>query len=377
MSLAYITIDLPALRHNFQRVKMLTANRFVLAMLKANAYGHSIEHIAKALPQADAFGVASLAEGIQIRNAGIKQPVVLMQGIIDEEELDLALQYRFDLVIHQAIQIELLKRRFTETPLAVWLKINTGMNRLGFEPSEAELRYQELLHCPAVKKPIGLMTHLAQADNLDSPSTPDQLQLFQRTTQNLRGPRSIANSAGILGWPDTHADWVRPGVILYGVSPFAGSCGTTYDLWPVMTLSTHLIAIQAVRKGERIGYGGTWTAPTDMLIGVAGLGYADGYPQFAKSGTPVSVQGTLCPLVGRVSMDMITIDLRDHPNPKIGTPVTLWGNKLPIEIVARYCDTSPYELLCRVTTRARLKTISFADNTIFNRFSEDSGVGRN
>lgn len=154
-------------------------------------------------------------------------------------------------------------------------------------------------------------------------------------------------------------------MILYGVSPFAGSSGINYDLWPVMTLSTHLIAIQQVKKGERIGYGGTWTAPTDMLIGVAGLGYADGYPQFAKSGTPVSVQGTLCPLVGRVSMDMITVDLRDHPNPRIGGTVTLWGSKLPIEIVAQHCDTSPYELLCRVTTRARLKTISFADTPIF------------
>ncbi len=370
MSLAYITIDMPALRHNFQRVKALTAGRFVLAMLKANAYGHSIEHIAKALPLADAFGVAALAEGIQIREAGVKQPIVLMQGIMDEEELDLAQKHQFDLVIHQGFQIEILKRRQTETPLSVWLKINTGMNRLGFGPNEALPRYQELLGCASIKKPIGLMTHLAQADDLSGPSTPQQLRLFQSISQNLPpGPRSIANSAGILGWPDAHADWVRPGVVLYGVSPFAGTSGIHYDLWPVMTLSTHLIAIQQLRKGERVGYGGTWTAPTDMLIGVAGLGYADGYPQFAKSGTPVSVHGTLCPLVGRVSMDMITVDLRDHPNPKIGAPVTLWGNKLPIEVVAQHCDTTPYELLCRVTTRARLKTVSFADNTSFSSVS--------
>jgi alanine racemase len=365
MSHAYITIDMSALRHNFQRVKTLTSGRSVLAMLKANAYGHSIEHIAKALPQADAFGVASLAEGLQIRAAGVMQPVVLMQGILDEDELTQAIMNRFDLVVHQASQIEMLKRHPHSEAVKVWLKINTGMNRLGFEPAEALYRHQELMNCLAVKKPFGLMTHLAQADNLSDHFTLDQLRAFRIITENLPGPRSIANSAGILGWPDTHADCVRPGVILYGVSPFAGTCGINYDLWPVMTLSTHLIAIQQVRKGERVGYGGIWTAPTDMLIGVAGLGYADGYPQFAKSGTPVSVQGTLCPLVGRVSMDMITLDLRDHPNPKVGAPVTLWGAKLPIETVARHCDTTAYELLCRVTTRARLKTISFAETPAF------------
>ncbi|HSW71774.1 MAG TPA: alanine racemase [Gammaproteobacteria bacterium] len=364
MSLAYITIDIPALRHNFQRVKTLTAGRFVLAMLKANAYGHSIEHIAKALPEADAFGVASLAEGLQIRSAFVKQPVVLMQGVLDQDELDQAILHNFDLVIHQAFQIEMLQRRPEINSLSVWLKINTGMNRLGFEPEEAVHRYQALQNCSIVKKPIGLMTHLAQADNLNSPATVKQLQLFQTLTKNLAGPCSIANSAGILGWQEAHADWVRPGVILYGVSPFAGTSGMNYDLWPVMTLSTHLIAIQQLRKGEQVGYGGTWTAPTDMLIGVAGLGYADGYPQFAKTGTPVLVQGTRCPLVGRVSMDMITIDLRDHPHPKIGGTVTLWGTKLPIETVSQHCDTSPYELLCRVTTRARLKTISFADQAV-------------
>lgn len=365
MSLAYITIDLPALRHNFQRVKSLSGGRSVLAMLKANAYGHSIENIAKALPQADAFGVASLAEAIQIRAAGVSQPIVLMQGVLDQDELDQALLHRFDLVIHQPSQIELLRRCPQEAMLRVWLKINTGMNRLGFEPAEVLYRYQELQNCAVVKKPLGLLTHLAQADNLMSQTTVEQLQLFETITQNLEGPRSIANSAGILGWPATHADWVRPGVMLYGVSPFAGTCGLNYDLWPVMTLSTHLLAIQQVRKGDRVGYGGTWIAPTDMLIGVAGLGYADGYPQFAQNGTPVSIQGTLCPLVGRVSMDMITLDLRDHPNPKIGAPVTLWGAKLPIETVAQYCNTSAYELLCRVTTRARVKTLSFADQLSF------------
>lgn len=362
MSLACITIDLPALRHNFQRIQTFAPKRSILAMIKANAYGHSIEHIATALPEADAFGVASLGEGLLIRAAGVTKPIVLMQGIIDEDEFIRAITHQFTLVVHHTEQIKILKRCRHTSPISVWLKIDTGMNRLGFEPAEAGKMYQALMDCAAVKKPLGIMTHLAEADNLKSPATLEQVSIFNEITKDFSGPRSIANSAGVLGWPDTHADWIRPGVVLYGVSPFADSCGQDYNLRPVMTFSTHLFAIQRVRKGERIGYGGTWTAPEDMLIGVAGLGYADGYPQFARNGTPVLVSGILCPMVGRVSMDMITVDLRDHPQPKIGDPVVLWGNNLPIERVAKFCDTTAYELLCRVTTRARLKTISFSDD---------------
>lgn len=363
MSQATISIDITALRHNFQQIKTIAGGRSVIAMIKANAYGHGIEHIATSLPQADAFGVASLGEGILIRSAGVTQAVVLMQGIIDADELTRAIMQKFSLVIHQMEQVNILKRlQKIAEPITVWLKIDTGMNRLGFEPQEALTAYQELMKCDAVKKPIGIMTHLAEADNLSSRKTVDQLSIFERIAGDLPGPRSIANSAGILGWPTAHADWVRPGIILYGVSPFAGTCGSDYHLRPVMTLSTYLLAIQRVSKGERIGYSGTWTAPEDMLMGVAGLGYADGYPQFAKSGTPVLIGNTICPLVGRVSMDMITVNLNHHPHPKIGDPVVLWGNQLPIETIATHCDTSPYELLCRVTTRARMKTINYAES---------------
>lgn len=358
MSLACITIDVAALRHNFQQIKETTGGRHILAMIKANAYGHGIEQIATSLPQADAFGVATLHEGILIRSAGVTKPVVLMQGILDEDELVRAIMQKFDLVVHQAAQIEILKHYQNIEPIHVWLKIDTGMNRLGFEPSEARAAYEELMLCDSVKKPIGLMTHLAQADALDSNKTPTQLQTFNELIGDLPGPRSIANSAGILGWPESHADWVRPGIILYGVSPFANSAGKDYNLKPVMTFSTHLIAIQRVKKGESIGYGATWVAPEDMLIGVAGLGYADGYPQYAKAGTPVVISGIVCPLVGRVSMDMITVDLRDHPNPRMGDSVILWGKTLPIETIAKHCDTSPYELLCRVTSRARVKAVA-------------------
>jgi alanine racemase len=362
MSLACISINIPALRHNFQQIKTITANRAVIAMIKANAYGHSIEHIATALPQADAFGVASLSEGLLIRAAGIKKPVILMQGVLDQEELTQAILQKFDLVIHQAYQVNLLKRCPNRDPISVWLKIDTGMNRLGFEPDEVLAMHQELMQCEAVKKPIGLMTHFAEADNLASTMTANQLALFNEITKNLPGPRSIANSAGILGWPASHADWVRPGVLLYGVSPFDNRCGKDHNLLPVMDFSTHLIAIQSVKKGECVGYGSSWKAPEDMLIGVAGLGYADGYPQFAKSGTPVYVSGTICPIVGRVSMDMMTVDLRAHPNPQIGDKVILWGEQLPIEVISRHCETSPYELLCRVTTRARVKTMLFSES---------------
>ncbi|HVY52895.1 MAG TPA: alanine racemase [Gammaproteobacteria bacterium] len=358
MSLASISINLPALRHNFQQVKMVTHDRGVIAMVKANAYGHSIEHITTALHDTEAFGVASIGEGILIRAAGIIKPIFLMQGILDKEELQEAIHQKFGLVIHHASQVELLKNCKHNDPISIWLKIDTGMNRLGFDPLEALAVYEKLLACPVVKKPIGLMTHFAEADNLAGSMTKKQLEIFHAATKQLPGPRSIANSAGILGWPDSHADYVRPGIILYGVSPFANTCGQDFNLQPVMSLSTHLIAIQKVRKNEAIGYGCGWIAPQDMLVGVAGLGYADGYPQFAKSGTPANVSGTLCPLVGRVSMDMLTVDLSQHPNPQIGDNVTLWGNDLPIERIAQHCETSPYELLCRVTTRARVKVVS-------------------
>lgn len=350
---AQITIDLAALQHNFKQIKCMAPGSAVMAMVKSNAYGHGLERIATALPDAEALGVACSEEGSILRRAGVKNPIVLMEGLFDANELTLAEEHDFVLVVHEAIQIEMLEKHVGK-PFHVWLKIDTGMHRLGFEPSQAEKYYLRLMNCAAVKKPIGLMTHFAESDSLDRAPTLKQIEIFNQTTKNLTGPRTLANSAGIIAWPAAHADWVRPGIILYGASPFIGHRGVEHHLQPVMSLSSKLIAIHQLQKDDRVGYGGTWTCPEDMRVGVVGIGYGDGYPRHAQNGTPMLVNGRPCPLVGRVAMDMITVDLRTQPEAKIGDPVLLWGPGLPVEVVAEYSDTTGYELLTRITQRVRV-----------------------
>jgi alanine racemase len=243
-------------------------------------------------------------------------------------------------------------------PFNVWLKINTGMHRLGVSTTQLGDIYARLMAAKSVRKPIGLMTHFAEADLIDSEATSRQFGLFNQAVMPFTGPRSLANSAAIIGWPSTLGDWVRPGLMLYGASPFAGKTGRDHDLLPVMTLWSRLIAITPVKSGSKIGYGGTWQAPQDMMVGVVGAGYGDGYPQFAENGTPVLVNGVECPLVGRVSMDMLTVDLRRLPSAKIGDPVVLWGDGLPVERVAQCSHTSAYEALTRMTPRPKIEVIS-------------------
>ena len=354
----YIKIDLCALKHNLERVRDLASGRSVIAMVKANAYGHGISRVAHALTMADALGVASLEEGLILREAGITQPIVLVEGVFHADEMTEAARQHFSLVVHHKPHVEMLEKVKDDKRFTVWLKINTGMNRLGIDPSQFQEIYQRLLACPSVKKPIGLMTHFADADDLNSEATMKQLEIFNKVTADYPGPRSLANSAAIIAWPATHGDSVRPGLMLYGASPFSGKNGQDHGLQPVMTLWSRLIAITQVKKGGKIGYGGTFTAPEDMLIGVVGVGYGDGYPQFAKNGTPVLVNGVECPLVGRVSMDMLTVDLRHLPQAKIGDTVVLWGEGLPVERVARSSDSSAYEILTRMTPRPRIEVSS-------------------
>lgn len=351
----YMKIDLAALKHNFGRVRELAAGRSVIAMVKANAYGHGIARIAHALPSADALGVASLEEGLILRDAGIQQPIMLAEGLFYPDEMAEAARHHFTLVVHHIPHVEMLEKANVKHPFMVWIKINTGMHRLGIAPEELSDVYRRLLALDSVKKPIGFMTHFAEADCTDKTTTEQQLQLFNHVTAEYPGPRSLANSAAILGWPATHGDWVRPGLMLYGASPFSDKTGCDYQLHPVMTLSSRLIAITPVKKGGRVGYGGTWEAPEDMHVGVVGVGYGDGYPQFAKSGTPVLVNGVECPLVGRVSMDMLTVDLRNQPRAQIGDPVVLWGEGLPVERVAALSQTSAYEILTRMTPRPKIE----------------------
>jgi alanine racemase len=357
----YMTIDLAALRHNLERVHALAPGRAVMAMVKANAYGHGIVRVAQSLATADALGVASLDEGIMLREAGITQPIVLMEGLFYPEELSIAAQHDFTLVVHHMPHVEILEKANSQHAFNVWLKINTGMHRLGFPINEVASVYKRLMALPGVQKPIGLMTHFAEADSVDSSATLLQMETFRRITTGFEGPRSLANSAGILAWPAAHADWVRPGLLLYGASPFRHKTGLDDDLRPVMTLSSRIIAINHVQRGGKVGYGGHWEAPEDMLVGVVGVGYGDGYPQFATNGTPVLVNGVECPLVGRVSMDMLTVDLRKQPQANIGDPVVLWGAGLPVEKVAQHSGTSAYEILTRMTPRPKLEIKTKSD----------------
>lgn len=354
----YMNIDLAALKANLKRVQELASGCAVIAMVKANAYGHGVTHVAEALTNANALGVASLEEGLTLRKAGVNQSIVLIEGLFYPDEIAEAAEHDFTLVVHHKAHVEMLEKAEVRKPFKIWLKINTGMHRLGVNLKEFNSIYQRLLTIDAVLKPIGLMTHFAEADVLGSPATLEQIKRFQEATHQLKGPVSLANSAAILAWPKAHGDWVRPGLMLYGASPFKNQIGIDHQLLPVMTLWSRLIAVNFVAKGGRVGYGGTWIAPEDMYVGVVGVGYGDGYPQFAQNGTPVLVNGRECPLVGRVSMDMLTVDLRSQPEAKIGDPVILWGKGLPVERVAHFSNTSAYEILTRMTPRPKIEIFS-------------------
>jgi alanine racemase len=354
----YLKIDLSALHHNFKQIQAIAPKQRIIAMVKANAYGHGIVQISHGLPKADAFGVASLDEGIKLREAGIDKPIILMEGVFSIEELQEAAQYNFTLVVHHLGHIEMLENSLVNKGFDVWLKIDTGMHRLGIAPQDVVTLYARLQKISRVNQPIGLMTHMACADDIRATMTTEQIDCFNTTTAHLGGPYSLANSASILAWPSSHGDWVRPGLILYGASPFMGETGLSRGLKPVMTLWSRLISITSIKQGDRVGYGGDWQAPKDTLIGVVGVGYGDGYPQKARNGTPLLVNGVRCPLVGRVSMDMLTVDLTNQPHAKIGDPVILWGMGLPVEEISLFANSTPYEILTRMTPRPKVEIVS-------------------
>lgn len=348
-------INLNALRHNLQQVRLLAPKSKVMAMVKSNGYGHGILQVAEALQEADAFGVACLNEAETLRSNGINKQMLLMRGFNNEEELHKAITYNLDLVMHDISQLNVLEQIKLKQPIAAWMKIDTGMHRLGFALDVAEDVYRRLKVNSNVQQPMVIMTHLASADDLTNQLTQKQLDHFQQMTAGFSGLKSIANSSGIINWPSSHGDWVRPGIILYGVSPFAGTTGLDYNLKPGMTLKSKLIAVKTIAKGGAVGYGSTWKAPEKMPIGIVAVGYGDGYPRHAKNGTPVLVGDVICPLIGRVSMDMIAIDLRGKPSAKCGDCAVLWGEGLPIEYVAEAADTIAYDLLCGVTRRVAFR----------------------
>ena len=346
-------INLSALRHNFSIAKRHAPDARIMAIIKANGYGHGSVAVAQALHQADAFGVACLDEAISLREAGISQPIVLLEGVVHAVDLNLVRGYKLDIVIHHPDQISLLEQ-VSGPPIRVWLKVDTGMHRLGIASQHIDEMLQWLERLYSVAKPIRLMTNLANADTRQDDTTLQQLARFDAATAGYAQETSIANSAGILGWPGSHREWLRPGIMLYGVSPFVDSQATEHELLPVMTLESELISVNQYQQGDPLGYGGTYRCPQAMMVGVVAIGYGDGYPRHAPSGMPVLVNEQRVPLVGRVSMDMISVDLRNCTNARIGDPVVLWGQGLPVEEIAANAGTIGYELLCRVTQRVPL-----------------------
>jgi len=354
---ARATIDTAALRANLAVARKAAAGARVMAVIKANAYGHGLVPTARALMDADAFAVARLEEAAQIRRAGLAPRLILLEGVFHAEQMAAAAQLDAELVVHSPEQVEMLEQYGGGHRFPVWLKIDTGMNRLGFPPASTAELVGRLAACQAVAGRARLMTHLASADVPTDPETPEQIQRFAAVTADLEGERTVANSAGLLAWPDSRLDWVRPGIMLYGVSPFEGRSGPDLGLRPVMSLASELIAIKTVPAGGRVGYGGVWTASKDTRIGVAAVGYGDGYTRHLASGTPVMVRGQSASLVGRVSMDLITIDLETVPDARIGDEVLLWGASLPVERLAKAAGTIPYELLCGVTQRVAMRVV--------------------
>lgn len=325
-----------------------------MAVIKANAYGHGLVSTARALGGADAFGVARLDEALTLRSVGISNVIVLLEGVFTTEQLRVAAENGFEIVVHSFEQLELLESFAGTHAFSVWVKVDTGMNRLGFRVDEFAAAWERLNRVTSIAK-LRLMTHLACAEEEASVEVTQQLERFQRLVEGSSTERSIANSAGLIVWPQARVDWVRPGLMLYGISPVPTLDSAALGLRPAMTLITSLIAVRRVVKGEAVGYGAAWRAERDSLIGIAAIGYGDGYPRNMRAGTPVLINGKEAPVVGRVSMDMTAIDLTDLPSAKVGDLVTLWGRGLPAERIAPFADTIPYELVCGISQRVAVE----------------------
>jgi alanine racemase len=348
-------IDLQALRHNYALAASLAPESQTIPMVKANAYGHGTIEIATALaPVAPAFGVACIEEAIALREANIKQPILLLEGTFTADEVALAEHHNLWLMVENQPQLDAILAADIGHQITVWLGVDTGMHRLGFQPSELEPAYRALKNSRNVHDEIVVSSHFACADDLNNDATNKQIQIFDLnlpTDINSELPlASLANSAAILAWPQTQRDWQRPGYMLYGNSPFSEPQENANQLQPVMSFESAIISVREIDAGESVGYGATWTAPRQSHIATIAVGYGDGYPRHAPNGTPILINGVKCPLVGRVSMDMITVDVTDI-KAEIGDKAILWGPALPVNEVAATCGTIGYELLTRMPDR--------------------------
>jgi alanine racemase len=347
-------VDLAALAANVARARACASPAEVLAVVKANAYGHGLPRVLPALASADGLALVELDAALALRAAGERRPIVLLEGFFDVRELDEISAHALAVVVHSADQVRILETMPLAHPIDVYVKLNTGMNRLGIDPGEARVVAGRLARAPAVAS-LRLMMHFASADEPGGVSEP--LARFNAACDGLPYPRSLANSAGVVRYRDVGGDVVRPGIMLYGATPFADRTAQSLGLAPVMTLRSRLIGVQALARGATVGYGGTFAAPGPMRIGVVACGYADGYPRHAPNGTPVLVCGRRVPMAGRVSMDMLTVDLDAVPEAAVGSDVVLWGEGLPVDDVARAAGTVGYELLCAVAPRVPFRVL--------------------
>ncbi len=352
-------IRLGALKHNLDVIRSTAPDAKFMAVVKANAYGHGMVTVAQHLVDVDAFAVARPPEAMRLRESGIDKPIVLLAGVLDDAELQSVLQHGFEIVVHCLEQIRLLEEN-SGGATTVWLKIDTGMNRLGFPARDASDLTGKLRACKSVSE-LRLMTHLASADERDNPVTVDQLKKFTSVAAGFDGDVSIANTPAMLGWPqviDAKTElgflgdqWIRPGIGLFGISPFDDATGRNLGLKPVMQFEARLIAVKALSKGARVGYKGRYVSERDSTLGIIAAGYGDGYTRHFRTGTPVLINGRRVSLIGEVSMDMTAVDLGPDASDSVGDIATLWGDKLPVEEVAQWANAIPYELVCGVTNR--------------------------
>ena len=348
---AKITVDLDAIRHNYRLARSLNTAGNAVAIIKANAYGHNAVKVAKALEaEADAFGVACIEEAVELVDAGIQKPVLLLEGYFEVSELDYISEHGLWCAVHSLAQIEQIAAANLKKPITVWLKMNSGMNRLGVHPNDYQAAFKRLEQLDNVSD-IVMMTHFASSDELDKTTTDEQLAVFNKATEGLDAPHCLANSAAVLAWEDARRDWMRPGLMLYGATPFTVTQEQADKLIPAMTLTSEIIAVRDVQPGERVGYAGNFCAEQPTRVATVALGYADGYPRHAVTGTPVWINGHRSRIIGRVSMDMLGIDITGIPDADVGTEVEFWGKHVTAAEVAPYCDTIPYTLFSLITAR--------------------------
>ncbi|MFT2090711.1 alanine racemase [Paraglaciecola sp. 2405UD69-4] len=353
---AKIYVDLDALKANYKLAQTLAPNSSTIAVVKADAYGHGSVEISKALQSSvEMFAVSCLEEALTLRQAGIEKPILLLEGCFSADEIPIASEHNCQIVIHNQEQIEALENAAIHRPMPVWLKIDTGMHRLGFAPEALQRVYSQLQRCQQVSN-IVLMSHFSHADDLASTSAQRQINMFEQCLDTIHTkdiPISLANSAAILARPNSHGDWNRAGIMLYGLSPFLEPQKYADKLQAVMSFESSIIAVRWINAGESVGYGDTWTAKRRSLIATIAVGYGDGYPRTAKSGTPVLVNHQRVCLVGRVSMDLISVDVTDLKEAKVGDHVELWGKNLSANEVAKWAGTIGYELVTRMPKRAQ------------------------